>query len=310
MDALTALLDGPHARGAFLLKAVFGGRWSLSIEDGAALSVVVVTHGSAVFSIDEGEHVARAGDVVIIRGPDPYRVADAAETPPDIRILPGQVCVDPHGSLLAESMSLGVRTWGNTRDPGATVMLIGAYEHETSVGSLLLSALPPIAVVRGGGGPLGAVLADEMTRDGPGQETMLDRLLDLIVVSALREVLPGAVTGDSDPVLGRALRLLQEHPDEPWTVRSLAAAVGLSRAALARRFTDGVGVPPLTYLTRWRLAMAADLLVGTDLTLATIASRVGYANPFALSAAFKREQGISPRAYRSGSSSARAATAT
>ena len=91
---------------------------------------------------------------------------------------------------------------------------------------------------------------------------------------------------------------MEQHPELPWTVESSVTQVGLSRAALARRFTEQVGEPPLTYLTRWRLALAADLLVGTDLTLAAIAARVGYANPFALSAAFKRVLGGSPRDYR------------
>jgi AraC-like DNA-binding protein len=79
----------------------------------------------------------------------------------------------------------------------------------------------------------------------------------------------------------------------------LATQVGLSRAALARRFVLQMGEPPLTYLTRWRLALAADLLVSTDHTLAVIAAKVGYANPFALSAAFKRVHGVCPRDYRS-----------
>ena len=102
----------------------------------------------------------------------------------------------------------------------------------------------------------------------------------------------------ADAEVERALRAIEEHPTRQWTVDSLAAHVGLSRAALARRFTLRMGDPPLTYLTRWRLALAADLLVGSDRTLATIASRVGYANRFALSAAFKRVHGESPRDYR------------
>jgi AraC-like DNA-binding protein len=92
---------------------------------------------------------------------------------------------------------------------------------------------------------------------------------------------------------------MEQHPELPWTVAGLGEQVGLSRAALARRFTEQVGEPPLAYLTRWRLALAADLLVGTDLTLSAIAARVGYANPFALSAAFKRLHGTSPTSFRS-----------
>ena len=79
---------------------------------------------------------------------------------------------------------------------------------------------------------------------------------------------------------------------------SLAAACGVSRAAFARRFTEVVGEPPLSFLTGWRLALAADLLAGSDATLASVAARVGYANAFALSAAFKRVHGRSPAQYR------------
>jgi transcriptional regulator GlxA family with amidase domain len=91
---------------------------------------------------------------------------------------------------------------------------------------------------------------------------------------------------------------MHEHPERPWTVQALAHAAGLSRAAFARRFAEAVGEPPLGHLTRWRLALAADLLAGTELTLGAIAARVGYADAFALSAAFKRRYGAPPSRYR------------
>ena len=106
------------------------------------------------------------------------------------------------------------------------------------------------------------------------------------------------LSGSRRVAASEARRAMEERLDEPWTVESLARCVGLSRAALARRFAQEVGEPPLTYLTRWRLAVAADLVLGTDLTLASIAVKVGYANAFALSAAFKRVQGESPRDFR------------
>ncbi|WP_368666290.1 helix-turn-helix transcriptional regulator [Micromonospora sicca] len=84
----------------------------------------------------------------------------------------------------------------------------------------------------------------------------------------------------------------------------LAAEVGVSRAALARRFTELVGEPPMTFLTGWRLALAADLLREPDATLAAVARQVGYGSPFALSTAFRRERGVSPRAHRERSTAA------
>jgi AraC-like DNA-binding protein len=298
MDVVSALLDGPRAARAFALKAVFAGTWSLTIEDRAPLTVVVMARGGATFTGRDMATEVGVGDVVVVRGPAPYTFADSASTPADIRILPGQVCVDPNGRILAEEMALGVRTWGNTRSDHATVMLIGTYERETSVGSFLLSRLPDELLIRDLDPRLVELFATEIVGDEPGQSTVIDRLIDLLVVRCARTALAQSAGGPSDVLVGNALRAIEEHPEHPWTIESLAAHVGLSRAALARRFTLYAGEPPMTYLTRWRLALAADLLVGTGQTLAAIASRVGYGNAFALSAAFKRVHGESPRAYR------------
>jgi transcriptional regulator GlxA family with amidase domain len=109
---------------------------------------------------------------------------------------------------------------------------------------------------------------------------------------------PGWYQAQGDPVAGLALRLIHENPAHPWSVTELADRVGVSRASLARRFTALVGEAPMTYLTGWRIALAADLLRGTRDTVETIARRVGYANAFALSVAFKRVRGTTPTAHR------------
>jgi transcriptional regulator GlxA family with amidase domain len=99
-------------------------------------------------------------------------------------------------------------------------------------------------------------------------------------------------------VVGPALRLVPDSPAEPWSVAALAATVGVSRATLARRFTELNGEPPMSYLTGWRIALAADLLADPSLTVAGIARRVGYASPFALSTAFRRVTGTNPAGHR------------
>lgn len=105
---------------------------------------------------------------------------------------------------------------------------------------------------------------------------------------------PAWYRAHSDPVVGTALRMLHNNPAHPWTVGALAATTGVSRAALARRFTELVGEPPMTFLAGWRLALAADLLREPDATVGTVAREVGYGSAFALSTAFKRVRGISP----------------
>ena len=203
-------------------------------------------------------------------------------------------------------MELGVRTWGTSTD-GATVLLTGTYEFAGEISRRLLDALPPLLVVDAGqaDGVLTALLAAEIVKDDAGQEAVLDRLLDVLLISTLRAWFsrPDAETpawyrAYGDPILGRALRMLQNNPAHPWTVGSLAQATNVSRAAFARRFSELVGQPPMAFLTSWRLDMAADLLSETDAPLAVVAERVGYGSPFALSTAFKRVKGQSPQQYR------------
>jgi AraC-like DNA-binding protein len=205
---------------------------------------------------------------------------------------------------------LGVRTWGNDPD-GSAMMLSGTYQFDGEVSRRLLAALPAMLVLPddAGDSPLIALLGAEIVKDEPGQEAVLDRLLDLLLIAVLRTWLsrpeaqaPAWYQAYGDPVVGRALRMLHNNPAHPWTVATLAAEIGVSRAALARRFTELVGEPPMTFLTGWRLALAADLLREPDATVGAVARQVGYGSPFALSTAFKRVRGISPRQHRAGAS--------
>jgi AraC-like DNA-binding protein len=307
MDGLAGLLDGPRALGAFLLRCVMDPPWSIRIQDEAPLCLTAMVRGGAWVRPEHDRPVrVEAGDVVINRGPAPYTFADALDTPAQAVIHPGQRCTTADGVELAQQMDLGVRSWGNSAE-GETVMLVGTYLAEGEVSGRLLRALPPVAVLRAGeiGSPLVALLTEEIVKDQLGQEAVLDRLLDLLLISALRawfarpdNPAPRWYTAHADPVVGRALRLLQHNPAHPWTVVELATATGVSRAALARRFTELVGEPPMTFLTGWRVALAADLLREPDTTVGAVARQVGYGSPFALSTAFKRVQGVSPREFR------------
>jgi len=283
--------------------------WSMRIQDESPLCLIAMVRGTAWITHDGG--AARRlgpGDIAVTRGPDPYTVADDPATPPQIVIHPGQRCTTLDGRELVEEMDLGVRTWGNTLD-GETMMLVGAYERPSEISRRLLVALPALLIIGKDSwdSPLVPLLADEIVKDEPGQEMILDRLLDLLLIAVLRTWFsrPDAQTpawyqAYGHPVVGRALRLLHNNPAHPWTVASLAAQTGASRAALARQFTELVGEPPMAYLTGWRLSLAADLLRDPDTTVGAVAAQVGYSSPFALSAAFKRVRGISPKDHRVG----------
>lgn len=305
MDAVAGLLDGPRARGAFLLRSTLAPPWSMRIADEAPLTFLAVVRGGAVVLPDGEPVVLERGDACLLRGPAAYTVADDAATEPQVIVLPGQRCVTPEGREVVMQHH-GVRTWGNAAD-GSTELLTGTYVLDGEVGGRLLRALPPVAVIGADTleSPLIALLAEEIVRDAPGQEAVLDRLLDLLLIAALRVWFsrddagtPGWYRAHADPVVGHALRLIHHDPAHPWTVAALAAEAGISRAALARRFTELVGEPPMSYLAGWRIALAADLLLEPGTTIGAVADQVGYGSPYALSAAFKRVRGISPRDHR------------
>ena len=193
------------------------------------------------------------------------------------------------------------------------MMLCGTYRSVGEVSERLLRALPQAVVLPSDAwdSRLAHVLAEECARETPGQEAVLDRLLDVVMIAALRSWLsrpdaeaPGWYRAQADPVVGPALRALHEDPARPWTLQDLAAECGISRAALARRFAELVGEPPMAYLTDRRLALAADLLLEPGATIGAVAAQVGYGSAFALSTAFKRVRGVSPAEHRRGAAAA------
>lgn len=314
VDTLAGLLDGPRARGAFLLRSILDPPWSLRIQDEAPLSLVTLLRGSAWITPHDGESVRlRPGDVAIVRGPDPHTIADDPGTPVQIVIHPGQRCTTLDGGSPIGFTDLGVRTWGDSLH-GETVMISGTYQLHSEISHRLLDALPALLVrpAAAGDDALVELLGREISSSEPAQEMVLDRILDLLLVSVLRAWLSSPDAGvprwhlaQSDAIVGPALRLLHDNPAYGWTVADLAAQTGISRASLARRFNDLVGEPPMAYLTAWRLTLAAELLRKADSTIGTVARRVGYGSSFALSAAFKRERGVSPMEYRQMSTTAR-----
>ena len=151
-----------------------------------------------------------------------------------------------------------------------------------------------------------ALLSRELAASAPGQQTVLDRLLDVLLVLALRACFqrspnaPRWYRASADPRLGPALSAMHADAARPWTVPELAAISGLSRAAFARSFQQALDQAPIQYLTDWRMTLARDHLRTGELTLAQIAARTGYASPYAFAAAFRRHHGRPPGQWRQG----------
>ncbi len=306
MDLLAGLLDGPRAHGAFVLRTVLASPWSIRVQDRSPLTISALLSGQAFVVADDGTmETLSPGDVAIAREIEPYVLADDPRRPPDIVIHPGQRCATIQGVDLHDAMLMGVRTWGNNPH-GETVMLIGSYMIDGEISRRLLDALPPRCFVRAANSDrrLIDVLADEAVKDLPGQQAVLDRLLDLVLISTLRTWFdrpqanaPAWYRAQVDDVVGPALRLLHDAPALAWTVELLAAKVGVARPTMARRFKEVMGEGPISYLTGWRIALAADLLSEPGATVASVAPRVGYGTPYAFSVAFKRAIGVSPSVH-------------
>ncbi|WP_049556271.1 AraC family transcriptional regulator [Nonomuraea sp. SBT364] len=309
MDPLADLLDGVRARSAAFCQAVLEPPWSLRIADESTLALATAMRGHAWIVPDVGEPVLmRTGDVTIIKGPEPYTIGDDPATPPEIIVRPGNRLTTMDGLDVTDQLRLGPRTSGYSSS-GSAIVASGTYNVVGEVSERLLNALPEIVLVPRSSvrSPIMELLAQEVDGEGPGQQVVLDRLLDLALIATLRAWFsrpdahaPGWYRAQSDPLIGPALGLIHGDPAHPWTVALLASRVGASRAAFARRFATLVGEPPMTYLTGWRMALAADLLRSSDATIDVVAQRVGYANPFSLSVAFKRAHGVSPSRHRSG----------
>ncbi|MCE7002956.1 AraC family transcriptional regulator [Kibdelosporangium philippinense] len=283
MDMLADLLDGVRARGALFNQTSMNPPWSLRIELGVQVTLAAMLRGQAWVISDQPVELG-TGEIAIIKGP--YTIADDPGTPPQYLVRSDDYCI-------TESDIAACRV---TDSPA--LLLSGAYPGPIS--ERLLDALPPVVVVRSN--PLIDLITAEMALTRQGQRVVLDRMLDLLLVTSLRtwfdEHDAPVWYRTADPIVSDALRLMHEDPARPWTVADLATKIGTSRAALARRFTAQVGEPPIAYLTSWRIAMAADLLRDTDDTVASIARKVGYGNAFALSAAFKRLRGSTPSEVR------------
>jgi AraC-like DNA-binding protein len=299
MDVLTDLLTRSRARGAAFARARARGDWGIAFPAVPGPTLHTVLEGQvALWTGDPGDALAlRPGDVVLVRQQTEQQLAHA----------PGASCV-PIEALAAGSPDRQIML-ERPGSPASAAFVCGAYLFEGDLSGGLLSSLPTtLRLQPAAGSSLRAttdLIARELLQDEPGQQTLLDRLLDVALVQILREhfttnhhTAPAWFRASSDPHLGPALRAVHANPGHPWTVAELAAHASLSRAAFARRFNHELGVAPLTYLTDWRMALARERLRDSNDGIAAIAHSLGYASEFSFAAAFKRHQGIAPGRWR------------
>jgi AraC-like DNA-binding protein len=192
-------------------------------------------------------------------------------------------------------------------DPQGAVdarMLVGNCVFASPDAALLVPLLPQWVHVRGERrlSTLVQLVGDESRSDRPAREIVMARLLEVMLIEALRSTAstsasPGLVRGLSDPRLALALRRMHERPSNPWTVAQLAHEAAMSRSSFFERFSGAVGMAPMEYLLAWRMALAKQLLRRRELAIADIAERVGYSSVSTFGVAFTRHVGVPPGRY-------------
>ncbi|MET9661961.1 AraC family transcriptional regulator [Streptomyces sp. NPDC006510] len=312
MDLLDDYLAGVRARGAVFCSTVSVPPWGMRFNDPAPLTLSAMLRGHAWLVPAEGEPVELPqGTIALVRTRSPYSIVDRPGSEVQVLVDGADCCTlvgDP-GEARRNWRVTG-RTVGDAAGSATDLLVTAGYRGGGDLCRPLLDALPPVTIVRPDSGlsALLGLIAAEVEQDEPGQQIVLDRFLDLLLVRALRTWFahPGAAPPHgyqalADPDIGHVLRRLHEEPARPWTVASLAVEAGMSRTAFARRFSALVGKPPLAYLTDWRMALAADRLRVPGATVAEVGKEVGYTDGFAFSVAFKRVRGMAPSAHRDGS---------
>jgi len=317
MDALSDVLKSLRLEGAVYLNAEFSAPWCVKAEHGL---------DSVKSRLDGAEHVlffhffveggckvplaggtgaleVSAGDVLLFPQGDRQLMGS------DLHLAPVEASALVNPAADPEEGMLQLRHGGG----GAVTRVVCGYlAASRAVARPLFEALPRVLRIPIGDEREAGVLHDllcfgmrESLAARPGATSLLAKLAELIFVEALRryvEHLPpegrGWLAGVRDAQIGRALALMHRDPAHAWTVEELARQAAMSRSALAERFASLVGEPPMQYLTRWRLALAAQALRAQGDGIARIAERSGYESNAAFSRAFKREFGMSPVDWR------------
>ena len=314
MDALSEALNSVRMTGAIFFDAVCTAPWGFAVPAMKQVAHMLspgterlvgyhlVTEGTALVRLEGAADVSlSAGDIVIIPHGDPHIVTCGV---PSTLIDSGQSL----GSYLAGEL----RTLRLGGGGDSTRFVCGYFGCERHADRLFLAGLPPMIKIKILGDAAGdwieasiRHLVAEAGSGRPGRNVLLSKMAEALFIETLRrymDQLPpeqtGWLAGARDPIVGATLALVHQQPCHPWTLAGLAAEVGASRSVLVERFAHFLSEPPLTYLARWRLQLAARRLQTTSSKILQIALDVGYESESAFNRAFKREFGLPPARYR------------
>ena len=316
MDALSEALSSVRITGAIFVDAICAAPWGFSVPAMERVAHLLapgtehlvgyhlVTEGTALIGLEGAADLPiEPGDIVIFPHGDPHTVTNGAPT----QLIDSGASL---GKWLAgdfEPLRVGTGGGGDM-----TRFVCGYFGCERHAARLFLAGLPACIRMNVRGDGAGEWLENSIrhllndTASGrPGRGVLLAKMAEAIFIETLRrymEELPpehtGWLAGARDPVVGGALALLHRRPCHPWTIAELASGIGASRSVLAERFDRLLGEPPLTYLARWRMQLAARKLQTTQDTVLSVAADVGYESEAAFNRAFKREFGVPPAQYR------------
>ena len=300
-DPLAQVVALLRPSAAFSKLVIAGGAWSVRRSDDGRPFYCAVLQGSCRLLVaGEAAVTLEAGDFVLVPAAHGFVASSLAAVPRG---------VDP----VRVEVSAGVFHLGAPDAPADVRMLVGHCAFGSVDARLLVSLLPRLVHVRGERrlAVLVELVDDELRADRPGRGPILARLIEVLLIEALRGTdrrgaPPGLLRGLGDRRLAAAIRCMHRHPERPWTMAELAREAGLSRSAFFDRFRCELGAAPMQYLLGWRMALAKDMLRDGEVSLALLAARVGYGSASTFSAAFARHVGSPPGRYALGQRSATA----
>lgn len=297
-DPLSEVVRLLQPHGVFANPISGKGKWAIRYSSYGKPSFCIMLKGSCLLAVDGHEPITiSAGDFVLLPATPPFTISS---------IDPGP-CIDVDPQTMTEGVE--ERRYGELGGEPEMRSLGGAFLFDNADPRLLVSLLPGVVHVQDSTrlARLVHMVGDEYVGQRPGSEFMLSRLIEMMLVEAMRSTTtgsapPGLLRGLGDERLAPALKQMHAHVDRAWTVGELARAAALSRSAFFNRFTKTVGVAPMEYLLSWRTEIAKDLLRREGLSVSEVAERVGYGSISTFSVAFTRQVGQSPSRYASSGS--------